>query len=80
MGTTAGKIIEYLKSKKQATPADLSDHLGINRQATHRQINKLLRDGLIYKIGRPPKVFYLINDAKKKEVPLARRRLDIKKK
>ena len=69
MGTTAERIIEYLKSKKQATPAGLSDYLGINRQATHRQINKLLRDGIIYKIGKPPKVFYLISNGKGKESP-----------
>src|SRR3989344_5082053 len=67
MGKTSDKIIEYLKTQGQATPANLSNYLKINRQATHRQISKLLQDGIIYKIGRPPKVFYLIKEAEKKE-------------
>ena len=64
--STTDKIIEYIKSRGQVTPADLSRHLGINRTATHRQINKLLGEQLIYKIGKPPKVFYLLSEEKKK--------------
>ena len=44
METTTEKIIEYMKSKDQVSPGDLSNYLGINRSATHRQINKLLKD------------------------------------
>ena len=65
MEKTRDKIIKYIKSEGQATPANLSNHLKINRQATHRQISKLLEDGIIYKIGRPPKVFYLIKETEK---------------
>ncbi len=68
MKKTSEKIIGYLRSKRQATPADLSTYLNINRQATHRQISKLLQAGVIYKIGRPPKVFYLIKDPQKKKL------------
>lgn len=56
------KIINYLKEKKQATPADLSKYLGINRSATHRQIKKLVERGDIYKAGKAPKVFYLLRE------------------
>jgi len=65
METTTEKIIKYMKSKDQVSPADLSIYLGINRSATHRQINKLLKDGAIYKIGKSPKVFYLLSEKKK---------------
>jgi len=64
---TPKKITEYIKSKGQVTPADLSNYLGINRAATHRQINKLMKDHAIYKIGRAPKVFYLLTGEKKQE-------------
>jgi hypoxanthine-guanine phosphoribosyltransferase len=59
------KIISYIKSREQATPSELSQYLGINRAATHRQIKKLMGQGLIHKIGHPPKVFYAFSDGKK---------------
>lgn len=65
METTTERIIKYMKSKDQVSPADLSNYLGINRSATHRQINKLLKEGAIYKIGKSPKVFYLLSEKKK---------------
>jgi hypoxanthine-guanine phosphoribosyltransferase/biotin operon repressor len=63
MGTnTANKIIEYIKNKKQAGANELAEYLSISRQALYKQLAKLLRDGKVYKIGRPPKVFYLIKE------------------
>jgi DNA-binding Lrp family transcriptional regulator len=56
------KIIDYLKTKKRATPAEISKYLGINRSATHRQIKKMIEEGLIYKAGKAPKVFYLLKE------------------
>lgn len=64
---TEDKIIEYIKSRGQVTANDLTEHLGISRQAVHRQISRLQEEGLIYKIGRPPKVFYLIAEDKVKK-------------
>lgn len=64
---TGDKIIEYIKNRGQATASDLTEHLGISRQAVHRQISRLQEEGLIYKIGRPPKVFYLIVEDKVKK-------------
>jgi len=59
---TAEKIIEYIKSKQQVTPNELTNYLGISRQAFYKQITKLIKDGSVYKTGRPPKVFYLIKE------------------
>ncbi|HEY9583866.1 MAG TPA: winged helix-turn-helix transcriptional regulator [Candidatus Paceibacterota bacterium] len=67
MKKTSEKIVEYIETKGQVTPGDLSDHLGINRQATHRQINKLIGDERIYKIGKSPRVYYLIKDKKRED-------------
>lgn len=53
---TEDKIIAYIKNMGQVTDNDLTEHLEISRQAVHRQISRLQEDGLIYKIGRPPKV------------------------
>lgn len=64
---TEDKIIEYIKNRGQVTANDLTEHLGISRQAVHRQISRLQEEGLIYKIGRPPKVFYLIAEDKIKK-------------
>ncbi|MDO8575548.1 MAG: HTH domain-containing protein [bacterium] len=64
---TEDKILAYIKSRGQVTANDLTEHLGISRQAVHRQINRLQEEGLIYKIGRPPKVFYLISEDKIKK-------------
>jgi len=65
MEITADKIIEYIQSRGQVTATDLSNYLDLSRQAVHKQINKLLGNNVIYKIGKPPKVFYLLNREKK---------------
>jgi len=53
----ATKIVEYL-SGNQATASEMAEYLSISRQALHRILNKLMVDGVIIKIGSPPKVFY----------------------
>ncbi len=67
---TEDKIISYIKSKGQATPFELSQYLGINRAATHRQIKKLMGQSVIYRIGNPPKVFYALLGEKKEIVEI----------
>lgn len=64
---TEDKIIAYIKSRGQVTANDLTEHLEISRQAVHRQISRLQEEGLIYKIGRPPKVFYFLAEDKVKK-------------
>lgn len=58
---TAEKIIEYIGEKGQTTAKDLRIYLDISSQALFKQLAKLLRSKQIYKIGRPPKVFYYLN-------------------
>jgi hypothetical protein len=55
---TSQKISQYLKEKGQATAAEIVQYLGISRQALFKQLAKLQKNNEIYKIGRPPKVFY----------------------
>lgn len=66
MKKAGDKILSYLKVKGQVSPAELSVFLNINRQATHRQIKRLVDSGLVSKIGKPPKVFYLLSENKEK--------------
>ena len=56
---TSERIIEYINLKKRVTAKDLVDHFEISRQAIFKHhLSKLLKSGVISKIGRPPKVFY----------------------
>lgn len=57
---TSKRILEYIKNKNQATGSELSDVFGISDRAVRKQLSKLLVSKLIYKIGKPPKVYYLI--------------------
>jgi biotin operon repressor len=54
------KIEDYIKARGQVTVNDLVDYLGVSRQAVHRQVKKLTQEGTLQKVGRPPKVFYLL--------------------
>ena len=64
--STSDKIIKYIKDEGPITGAELADYLAISRQALFKHLPKLLAGGLIKKIGKPPKVFYLINTPEKK--------------
>ncbi len=56
---TAKKIEEYIEKNRQATAKELAGFLEISPQALFKQLLKLQTKGTIYKIGTPPKVFYL---------------------
>lgn len=58
---TRNKILEYITDNKQARVYDLQRNLQISRVAIHKQLKKLLKDGLIVRIGTPPVVFYTPN-------------------
>ena len=64
---TSEKIIKYIGNKGQATGNELADYLAITPRAVRKQLNKLMEEDALYKIGRPPKVFYLLTE-KKKEI------------
>lgn len=59
---TAQKIQEYIVIHKQVTSKQIAEYLGISRQALFKHLPKLLAEGKIGKIGRPPVVFYFIKD------------------
>ncbi len=63
---TSEKMLEYLKKNNQATANELVDYLGISRMAVSKQLKKLINEGKIYKLGKPPKVFYFPKEASKK--------------
>lgn len=56
---TPNKIIEFLQ-QSPSTANDITEFLGISRQATHRHLLKMVTDGRLAKAGAPPKVYYSI--------------------
>lgn len=63
---TSKRIIEYISKNGQATGKELTVHLGtITDRGVRKQLKNLLAKGVLQKIGRPPKVYYLL--AGKKE-------------
>lgn len=59
---TAQKIQKYLIVHKQVTSKQLAEYLGISRQALFKHLPRLLEEGKIGKIGKPPVVYYFIKD------------------
>lgn len=55
------KILKYIEEHLEASPKEISYALAISRQLAHRYLGKLLEEGLIVKIGKPPLVFYQMN-------------------
>lgn len=65
---TTQKIQEYLIVHKQVTSKQIAEYLGISRQALFRHLPKLLAEGKIGKIGKPPVVFYFIKEKIAQEI------------
>lgn len=63
---TSNKILNYIKTNKQAKAVDLVRNIGITNAAIHRQLNKLILRGEVMKVGRPPTVFYLLKEQEKR--------------
>lgn len=53
------KIIVYL-SNKQATVKEITEHIAVSRQAIHRLLNALVEEGMLSKVGEPPRVYYSV--------------------
>ena len=62
---TSQKIVRYITKHGNVTPKEMSEFLGITKQGLFRHLPKLIESGEITKIGKPPKVFYSINNEKK---------------
>lgn len=57
---TAEKIVGYIATNKQARAHDIGRIFNIGQPAVHRQLKKLVEQGKLQKIGKPPLVFYLL--------------------
>lgn len=58
---TSQKILEYIAKNGQASGKELVDYFGdITPRAVRKQLKNLLDAGELRKVGRPPKVFYLL--------------------
>jgi hypothetical protein len=57
---TANRIVAHIASNHQARAHDIGRAFGIGQTAVHRQLNKLVEQGKIQKVGKPPLVFYVL--------------------
>jgi len=57
---TSDKILRYIEAKGQASGNELADYLMITPRGVRKHLNNLLAEGKLSKIGKPPKVFYLL--------------------
>lgn len=73
---TSKKILQYIAESKKVSPKELTERLGISRQALFKHhLSGLIKNGKIKKIGRPPKVYYVLAkqlDIKKVKKPNVR--------
>ncbi|HQB50671.1 MAG TPA: HTH domain-containing protein [bacterium] len=60
------KIVKLIKNKRQITATEIAEYLDISRQALYRHLPEMLAEKQITKIGRPPKVFYILDNQKVK--------------
>jgi len=58
---TRQKILDYITKHSQVRVADLGHFLAISNQALHKQLHTLIESGVLQKIGKPPKVFYVLS-------------------
>lgn len=56
---TSERILKYITANKQARAHDLGKLLYISQVAVHKQLNKLVAQRKIQKVGKPPQVFYV---------------------
>jgi len=63
---TSNKIIDYIYKNGQASGKELTDYLGnISGRAVRKQLKNLIKKNILQKIGKPPKVYYLLETNKK---------------
>lgn len=77
---TSEKIIEYIKKNEQATGSELADFLELSDRAIRKQLASLLEKKVLIKIGKPPRVYYLIKKKEMDEKIGSEIDIDIKKK
>jgi len=63
--TTTQKITDYISKKGQASGKELTEFLAsISSRAVRKQLKKLFDKKILQKIGKPPKVFYMLSEKK----------------
>lgn len=67
---TSEKIIEYIRKNGQASGNELADFLEISDRAVRKQLASLLEKDILHKVGKPPKVFYLLKNQKSAREPV----------
>jgi hypoxanthine-guanine phosphoribosyltransferase len=65
---TSQKIIKYIEEKGQAGANELADYLDITTRAVRKQLSVLLESNKIDKVGKAPKVFYVLSVKKAAEI------------
>jgi hypoxanthine-guanine phosphoribosyltransferase len=57
---TSEKIVQFIGQKGQISVKEITNYLGISKQAVFKHLARLLHEGKINKTGKPPIVFYSI--------------------
>ncbi len=70
--TTRQILLAYVKKKRRFTGSELAGHLGISRQAVHKILKSLIKEGVILKEGTTRAAYYTIATSKRTE-PSSRR-------
>lgn len=53
-------ILNYINQHREGSPNEIAIHFGVSRQIVQRHLKNLLGTGAIAKVGKPPKVFYIL--------------------
>jgi DNA-binding Lrp family transcriptional regulator len=69
--STSERIIGYIDYNGQARAYDLEKTLKLSNVTIHKQLKKLIEQGMLDKIGKPPLVFYVL--ASKEQIATATR-------
>ncbi len=59
---TRNKIYEYIQGNAPVTIKNIVEVFDISKQAIHIHVMKLFNEDKIYKVWKPPKVYYFAND------------------
>jgi regulatory ArsR family protein len=70
---TRAKIIYYIQEYEKARAHDLYETLGISKVTVHKQLRRLVDEGILERVGRPPIVFYKLRPATHAPVQPAKR-------
>jgi len=55
------QIIEHLGVHSESSANEMQEQIGVSRQMLHRVLSRMVEQGYLQKLGRPPKVFYRID-------------------